>query len=106
MYGIAFGYYLKKEMANIDDKKGQERQSAGEFQSDAQKPANKHLADPDHIITDEDFANVRVGMTPPPDEPTRQAVEDAEEKIADRKSDSEDDTLPGAQKITPWDVVT
>ena len=75
------------------------------FQSDAQKLANKHLSDPDHIITDEELANVRIGMTPPPDAPTREAIRNADEKIADRKSDNDSDTAPGAQKTTPWDMI-
>ena len=75
------------------------------FESDARKLANKHLSDPNHVITDEDFKNVQVGMSAPPDEPTRQAIKDGEDRIADTKSDKEDDVIPGAQKVTPWDVV-
>lgn len=94
-------------MANSNDQYQQANAggNADRFQSDAEKLANKHLADPDHVITDEEFANVRVGMTPPPDSPTKEAVNEAEDRAADHKSDKEDDTLPGAQKITPWDVV-
>jgi hypothetical protein len=75
------------------------------FESDTQKVVRRHLADPNHVITDEEIANVRVGMTPPPDAPTQQAVKDAADRIADDKIDSEEDTLPGAQKSTPWDVI-
>lgn len=75
------------------------------FESDARKLANKHLADPNHVITEEDLKNVQVGMSAPPDEPTRQAIQDGEDRIADTKSDKEDDVIPGAQKVTPWDVV-
>ncbi|HUC82156.1 MAG TPA: hypothetical protein VMR70_14730 [Flavisolibacter sp.] len=75
------------------------------FESDAQKLANKHLADPNHVITDEELKSIRVGMTPPSDEPTQEAVENAEEKVADTKLDSEEDTTPGSQKVTPWDVI-
>lgn len=57
------------------------------------------------MITDEEIANVRVGMTPPADAPTQQAVNDAADRIADNKANSEEDTLPGAQKSTPWDVI-
>jgi hypothetical protein len=93
-------------MANHDEySKQNEEQENKRFQSDAEKLANKHLADPNHVITDEEMAKIRVGMTPPPDEPTRQAIEDGEDRIADQKSDKEDDAIPGAQKITPWDVV-
>lgn len=81
-------------------------QNGERFQTDAQKLAARHLADPDHVITDEDLANIKVGVTPPdPDAPTQQAVAESEDRIADRKSDSDDDTIPGAQKSTPWDVI-
>jgi hypothetical protein len=75
------------------------------FESDAAKLVRRHLSDPDHVITDEEMANVRVGMTPPPDAPTQQAVKEADNRIADRKADSESDAVPGAQKSTPWDVL-
>ena len=75
------------------------------FQSDTEKLAQRHLADPNHVITDEEMKSIRVGMTPPPDVPTEEAIRNAEEKIADHKSDSEEDNIPGGQKMTPWDVV-
>ena len=94
-------------MANIDKQlSGQEQENGSDrFQSDAEKLANKHMADPNHVITDEEFAKVRVGMTPPPDAPTKEAIKDGEDRIVDHKSDKEDDTIPGGQKVTPWDVV-
>jgi hypothetical protein len=49
--------------------------------------------------------NIRVGMTPGPDAPTQEAIEDGEDRIADKEADKEDDTIPGAQKSTPWDVI-
>ncbi len=79
--------------------------NSGKFESDTQKLSRKHLSDPNHQITDEELKQVRVGMSPGADEPTREAVSEAEERIADAKADSEEDTLPGAQKITPWDTV-
>lgn len=75
------------------------------FESDTQKVVRRHLADPNHVITDEEIANVRVGMTPPSDTPTQQAVSEADDRIADTKINSEEDTMPGAQKSTPWDVI-
>ncbi|HEV7332453.1 MAG TPA: hypothetical protein VGN63_15555 [Flavisolibacter sp.] len=75
------------------------------FQSDTEKLAQRHLKDPDHVITDEEMQNIRVGMTPPPDAPTEEAIRDAKEKAADHKADNDGDTTPGAQKITPWDVI-
>lgn len=78
----------------------------GEFQTDTQRLMRKHMADQNHVITDEDLANVRVGMSPGPDAPTQQAIEEADKRISDSKADSEDDVIPGAQKTTPWDVTT
>jgi hypothetical protein len=75
------------------------------FESDTQKIVHRHLEDQNHVITDEEIASVRVGMSPPPDGPTQQAIKDAEDRIADDKSDKEDDTIPGAQKMTPWDTI-
>ena len=77
----------------------------GEEESDANKLADKHMADPNHIITDEDMRKIKIGVTGKADEPTRQAIEESEERVADRKADNEDDTTPGAQKATPWDVI-
>ena len=91
--------------SNNQYKEPQAEENAERFQSDAERLANKHLADPNHVITDEELASIRIGMTPPPDVPTRQAVDEAGDRVSDRKLDKEDDTLPGAQKITPWDVV-
>ena len=96
-----------QERTNMSDQKNQlPEQNNQRFQTDAEKLTNLHLADPDHVITDEEFAKIRVGVTPPdPDEPTQQAVAESEDRIADHKTDSDDDTIPGAQKSTPWDVI-
>ena len=83
-----------------------EDNSPERFESDAKKLADRHMADPNHVITEEDLRNIRVGMAPPPDEPTQQAIADGSDRIADREANSEDDTLPGAQKMTPWDLTT
>jgi len=40
-------------------------QSSTPFESDTQKIVRRHLEDPNHVITDEDLKNIRVGMTPP-----------------------------------------
>ena len=75
------------------------------FESDTQKIVHRHLEDENHTITEEEIRNVRIGMTPPLDQPTEQAVAESEERIADRKTDDESETVPGAQKATPWDVI-
>ena len=87
------------------DKQQNPAQENNRFESDTQKLVREHLSDPNHEIKEEDIANVRIGMTPPPDAPTQQSVKDADDRIADRKADSDEDTLPGAQKSTPWDVI-
>ena len=76
-----------------------------EQESDAKKLADQHMADPNHVITEEDLRKIKVGITGEPDETTKEAVRDAEDRIADHKADNEDDTTPGAQKATPWDVL-
>ena len=75
------------------------------FQTDSEKLVQRHLEDPNHVITEEEMQNIRVGMTPPPDAPTREAIRESDEKIADRKAENEEDTTPGSQKVTPWDVI-
>jgi len=92
-------------MANQENQITKPNSYHREEESDANKLADKHLADPNHIITDEDMQKIKVGVTGEADEPTKQAVKEAEDRIADHKSDSEEDTTPGAQKATPWDVI-
>lgn len=75
------------------------------FESDTQKLVHRHMADPNHVISDEELRNVRVGMSPPPDEPTQQAIDEAKDRVADKKSTDEENTVPGAQKMTPWDTI-
>ena len=87
------------------NKKQSPNNTERETVSDAKKLADQHLADPHHIITEEDLAKVRVGLNGVPDEPTRQAVTEAEDRVADTKANSDSDTTPGGQKATPWDVI-
>ena len=71
------------------------------FKSDTARLVERHLKDPNHEITEEEMRNVRVGMTPPhPDK-----IIPADEKVADRKTEGEDETLPGHEAITPWDTI-
>jgi len=87
------------------DDKDESEQNGERFESDTQKIIHRHLENEDDIITEEDIRNVRVGMSPPPDEPTEEAIRELEGKAADRKAIDEDETAPGEQKVTPWDVV-
>ena len=86
----ALNLYSKLHMSN--EKK---------FKSDSAKLVDRHLQDPNHQITEEEIRNVRVGMTPPPPDD----LPSPEEKVADRKKENEDETLPGKQVITPWDTL-
>jgi hypothetical protein len=40
-------------------------QNPQDFESDTKKLVRRHLSDKDHVITDEEIASIRVGMTPP-----------------------------------------
>lgn len=73
----------------------------GRFESDTDKLVHRHLADENHVITEEELQSIRIGQTLPADE----EVPDRDEKTADRKADSEGDVTPGSEKVTPWDVV-
>lgn len=95
---------MKTVMANQQNKIDTSTFGA-EQKSDAKKLADKHLSDPNHVITEEDMSKIKVGVTGAADAPTKQAVKEAEDRIADSESDSEDDTTPGAQKMTPWDTI-
>lgn len=75
------------------------------FQTDSEKLVQRHLQDPNHVITEEDMQKIRVGVTPPPDGPSQEAINEFENRIADHKAESEEDTVPGSQKATPWDVI-
>ena len=75
------------------------------FQTDSEKLVQRHLEDPNHVITEEDMQKIRVGMTPPPDAPTEEAIRESEDRVADHKTENEEDTTPGSQKVTPWDVI-
>jgi len=82
------------------------------FESDVQKLTRKHLEDPNHVITEEELRNLRVGMTPPLDDATEarfeeeEATEEVENKFIDEETTEEDRNLdkPGP-KMTPWDTL-
>ncbi len=75
------------------------------FESDTDKIVHRHLADKNHVITDEELQSIRVGQLPLADETGDDERNSREEKIADRKSEVEDEVAPGTEKLTPWDVV-
>ena len=45
-----------------------EMENLERFESDAKKIVRRHLEDKDHVITEEEIASIRIGMTPPLDE--------------------------------------
>lgn len=71
------------------------------FESDTQKIIHRHLENKEDVITDEDIANVRVGIAPPVlDEATEQKFEE------DFGNDEGVDIDAGKKKtVTPWDVL-
>jgi hypothetical protein len=79
------------------------------FESDTQKVVRQHLEDENHVITEEDIANVRVGMNPPKfDTPTEEFVSEAEEKIGTDESGADDTKIDKNledERITPWDTI-
>lgn len=92
-----------------------ERQESAEnterFESDTQKLVRKHLEDKDHVITDEDIANVRVGMVPPEFDTATEARfegeesrENVEENLLGNQDEDTDENLDD-KRITPWDAI-
>ena len=92
-------------MANYEAQNPQKQEGTEEhFITDTEKLVNKHLSDPNHVITDEEMQSLRVGMSPITNN-SEDENNDFEERIADHKTIKEDELVPGAQKMTPWDVV-
>lgn len=91
---------------NQQPQEAENNQQPGErFESDTQKVVRRHLENEDDVITEEDIRNVRIGMSPPPDDPTEEGLQEREGKVADRKKLDEDEIAPGEEQITPWDVI-
>ena len=82
------------------------------FESDTQKIIRRHLENENDVITDEDIANVRVGMVPPEfDRSTVVRFEDneAREEVEDDLTGGtigmgKDENLDEGQ-ISPWDTI-
>lgn len=82
------------------------------FESDTQKIVRQHLEDKNHVITDEDIANVRIGMVPPEFDAATEARfedekarEDVEEDLLGGAKDMEKDENLDEGQITPWDTI-
>ncbi len=101
----------KSKDENEEIRSGSDSNEGAEFESDTQKLTRKHLEDEDHVITEEEMRNLRVGMSPPAlDEATEvrfsdddDKVEQEEEKFIGDTDEVEDDTAK--RKITPWDTI-
>jgi hypothetical protein len=97
---------------NVEGKENAENVSDERFESDTQKIVRRHLEDKNDIITDEDIASVRVGMTPPQfDRPTEarleseEALEKVEENLLNGTEDMDEDKNLDEEQITPWDTI-
>lgn len=82
------------------------------FESDTQKVVRRHLQNENDIITDEDIANIRVGMVPTEfDKATEarfegdDAREEVENKFTDGTKDTDKDNNLDKGPITPWDTL-
>ena len=90
----------------------QNNDASGRFESDSKKVVRRHLEDEDHVITDEEMQNIRVGMEPAILDEATQArfgdeenLENTEEEILGEDVDDikEDENSDGP--ITPWDTI-
>ena|ERR1700694_3833620 len=81
------------------------------FESDTQRIVHRHLQNKDDVITDEDIASVRVGMSPPVfDEATEAGVREYEDEIAlpqqqDGNETGNAEQNNGKQQPTSWDTI-
>jgi hypothetical protein len=101
-----------QEDENVGKNDNAENINDDRFESDTQKIIRRHLENKDDIITDEDIAGVRIGMTPPEfDEATAarfegdKARENAEEELLDGTEDMDKDENLDKGQITPWDTI-
>ena len=49
---------------HMNDNFHDQMENGQSFESDAKKIVRRHLEDKDHVITEEEIASIRVGMTP------------------------------------------
>jgi hypothetical protein len=97
-----------------DSNKGQNTEDINSepFESDTQKIVRRHLENEDDVISHEDIANIRVGMTPPQfDRATEarfegeEAREDIEEDLTKGTINLDKDENLDKGPITPWDTI-
>lgn len=73
------------------------------FESDTQRIMHRHLQNKNDVITDEDIASIRVGMTPAAIDTASEELLENEE--ADAARDDEGDSNEDEERITPWDSI-
>jgi len=100
----------KDENGELNEKR--EEETTERFESDTQKIVRRHLENEDDVISDEDIANIRVGMVPPEfDRATEvrfqgdEAREELEDDLTEGTADSDKDENLDKGQITPWDTI-
>ena len=93
---------------NVDRNENDNANGEG-FESDTQKVVRQHMEDEDHVLTDDDIANIRVGMVPPEFDPaTEERISEAEKRLGDDADDADEkkvDKNLEDERITPWDTI-
>ena len=95
----------------VDSQNETENTNGDQFESDTQRIIRRHLENKDDVITDEDIASVRIGMTPPLDGATaarfegEEAREEAEDNLLEGTKDMNKDENLDEGQITPWDTL-
>jgi len=94
---------------NIDK---MENTNGEQFESDTQRIVRRHLENKDDIITEDDIANVRIGMVPPQFDGATEAPfegdeahEGAEDDLLDNTEEISKDKKLDERPITPWDTL-
>jgi hypothetical protein len=100
------------EGENVEHNENSEDVNNERFESDTQKIIRRHLENENDVITDEDIANVRVGMVPPEfDQATEarfdddEARKEVEDDFTENTNDMDKDENLDEGQITPWDTV-
>lgn len=97
---------------NAENNENRNNMKDERFESDTQRIIHRHLENKDDLITDEDIAGVRIGMTPPLDEATEarfkgeEAREEAEGELLEGTEDMKEDKNLEEGQITPWDAIS
>jgi hypothetical protein len=101
-----------QEGSNMEQTENIEDINNERFESDTQKIIRRHLENEDDVITDEDIANIRVGMVPPEfDRATEtrfegeETREDIEEDLTKETTNLDEDENIDKGTITPWDTI-